>query len=247
MTSQLRGALLHWAQERPEQPDAETINRVALSLDLSPLGRHATLGSLFESAAQVDDERLLDAVETVLVVPEWSREVRMLFHLAGSTLTVSPDGEHLVDVLDPTMDEVGRSAMHDSDTVSEDLAEAWEKAFGRDPDPADAWGHAISAIEGLLIPMVVPKQEKANLGHVIGALSGEHGKKWSTVFPQAEETHDVSGIAGMLRQIWPDPGRHGDLRKKRAPTLEEARAVVPLAAAIVQMARSSTLLTRRVS
>lgn len=247
MTSQLRSALIHWARELSDNPDAESINAVALSLDLSSLGRHATLVDLFQAAAAVDGDRLLDAVESVLIVPQWSDEIRRLFVLAGSTLTVSPDGESFVDAVDLTMDQVGRSAMQDSDTVSEDLAEAWAKAFGRDPDPADAWGHAISAVEGLLIPLVVPTQAKPNLGHVIGSLSGEHGKQWSAVFPQADEAHGVAGMAEMLRQIWPNPGRHGDLRGKREPTLDEARAVVPLAAAIVQIARSGTLLTRRVS
>lgn len=247
MTPPLRAALIHWADEHEGHLDDGQINQLALSLDLTPKGRYASLNDLFTRAARVDDDRLLDVVEEFLIVPEWSQEIRRLFDLAGSTLTVSPDGQHLAEVVDSTMEEVARAAMLEGDAVTEDLAEAWDKAFGRDPDAADAWGHAITALEGLLIPLVVPAQAKANLGHVIGALSGEHGKKWQTVFPQADEAHDVAGIAEMLRQVWPNPGRHGDLRAQRTPTLDEARAVVPLAAAVVHIARQGALVKPRVS
>lgn len=247
MTPPLRAALIHWADDHEGDLDAEQINRLALSLDLTPKGRYASLNDLFTRAAKVDDDRLLDVVEEFLIVPEWSQEIRVLFNLAGSTLTVSPDGGHMVEVVDSTMEEVARAAMLEGDAVTEDLAEAWAKAFGRDPDAADAWGHAITALEGLLIPLVVPAQTKANLGHVIGALSGEQGKKWQTVFPQADEVHAVGGIAEILRQVWPNPGRHGDLRAQRTPTLDEARAVVPLAAAVVHIARQGALVKPRVS
>lgn len=98
MTPPLRTALIHWADDHEGDLDAEQINRLALSLDLTPKGMYASLNDLFTRAAKVDDDRLLDVVEEFLIVPEWSQEIRRLFNLAGSTLTVSPDGEHMVEV-----------------------------------------------------------------------------------------------------------------------------------------------------
>lgn len=49
----------------------------------------------------------------------------------------------------------------------------------------------------------------------------------------------------MLRLMWPNHDRHGGTTPKRTPSEQEARAVVTLAAAIVQWHREGWVVQRR--
>lgn len=199
-------------------------------------------------SATNDEDLVLDVVEGLL----WfghdsggstSEGLRQILAHSGSILTVGPDDKTLVASVDPTMERIATEAIAPGDAASQEVAQAWAKAFGRDPDPSDAWDHAIKAVEDALIPVVVPRQGKANLGHVLGALRGQ-GQQWRSVYPQADKDHNVQGLVAMLEQIWPNPDRHGGGGGKRPPTLAEARAVVVIAAAVVQLARSGDLVSR---
>ena len=55
--------------------------------------------------------------------------------------------------VDPTVVAAFEEATAQPDAVSEQLAEAWTQAYGRQPDPSDAWDHAIKAVEATLIPI----------------------------------------------------------------------------------------------
>jgi hypothetical protein len=63
------------------------------------------------------------------------------------------------------------------DAASREITEAWRKAYGHHADASDAWDHAIKAVEAVLIPIVVPTQAGAHIGHLIGQLDrqGERG------------------------------------------------------------------------
>jgi hypothetical protein len=60
-------------------------------------------------------------------------------------------------------------------------------------------------------------------------------------------TNDLGGIhtlIAMLQLMWPNLDRHGDLQARHTPSLEEARAVVQLAVAIVQWGREGQIVKR---
>ena len=63
--------------------------------------------------------------------------------------------------MDPTVTAAFESATGTGDVASAELTEAWIRAYGRDPDPSDAWDHAIKAVEAILIPIVVSEAGQA--------------------------------------------------------------------------------------
>lgn len=126
--------------------------------------------------------------------------------------------------------------MSPDDLASSEVAEAWERVYGRQPDASDAWDHAIKAIEAIIIPIVVPNQAKATLGHVIGALGPT-----STPFTFGLGGEQGIGIfVGMLRMIWPNPDRHGN-EDGRQRTEIEGKPVLGLAITVVQWLREGLL------
>lgn len=195
---------------------------------------------------QCDEDQRLDLLEGTLYLNDGTgaAQLRHILAAGGSALTVGPDDQTLVDVVDPTVAQMAAEAARPGDAAAEELSAAWAAAFGRGPDPSDAWDHAIKAVENVLIPLAEPKNKEATLNSAVSAIANSPDR-WQTTFPQ-RETRDVEPIVGMLRMIWPNPDRHGGIDgASRPPTLEEARAVVTLAASLVQLGRSGDLVSRR--
>ena len=151
--------------------------------------------------------------------------------------------------VDPTAAKHSAAASEVPDDASAHLAEAWAKGYERNADASDAWDHAIKAVEAVLIPIVVPDQAGAHMGHVLGQLDRQ-GQHWDTILkfnqpvpPVNPPFNSVQALVGMLRMIYPNPDRHIG-PDHRTPTLEEARAVVQLAVAIVQWARDGQIVRR---
>ena len=147
--------------------------------------------------------------------------------------------------VDPTVTAAFESATGTGDVASAELTEAWIRAYGRDPDPSDAWDHAIKAVEAILIPIVVSEQDKPQLGHVIGALD-RRGHLWRLGLPGADAGQSVAPLVAMLRLMWPNPDRHGGSPEHhRVPTIEETRSVVHLAVTIAQWGREGMIVSNR--
>jgi hypothetical protein len=136
------------------------------------------------------------------------------------------------------------AAVSVADDISTELREAWTNAFGRNTDPSDAWDHAIKAMENLLIPIVLPNQQNATLGSVLRHLRSQ-GHLWTMVLPGKNDYNDIGPLVGMLEGIWPNVDRHGGTGPTRPPTEQEARAVVTLAATIVQWHREGWVVQKR--
>jgi len=122
--------------------------------------------------ADRDAERLLDLIHYTLQLPTrhtkpW-KELEVLLALGGSTWRATEKG--LERRVDPTAVETFSMVTAFQDPASEHLGLAWSHAYGRNPDPSDAWDHAIKAVEVALRPMVCPNNTKATLSHVIGEL-----------------------------------------------------------------------------
>jgi hypothetical protein len=200
--------------------------------------------------ADYDEERLLDLLHYTLLLP---------IHGAGSLMSPTRDWESLDTLLelgrsvwrateqglvrrvDPTAAAAFEQAVKPQDAASEELKEAWSKAYGRDPDASDAWDHANKAVEAILRGIISPSNTSATLGTLIRDLrNGAH--KFDFVL-----TNDLGGVQtllAMLQLMWPNPDRHGDLQVRHTPSLEEARAVVQLAVTVVQWGRDGQIVKR---
>lgn len=230
-----------------------TENRLAATVALragivfrmhSPSGPHL----LEEAYQQGSDDKALDVIKGYLYVAseELSKDLRSIFAVSGHTLTVGPDLKSLVEVVDTAMSRLATEAFQPSDRASQELQEAWNNAYGRGPDPSDAWDHAIKAVEALIGPIVEPANDKSTLGTPMGVIRNDAKSKsprWSATCLKCqtgESAHEA--VLSVLGRIWANPDRHGS-GTPMDPTLTQARAVVTLAVAVVQMAREGNLLS----
>lgn len=246
----LKPQLAEWLQKTLEgTPDPES------TADILALRLHIVLNKRYQAVPQIveaglrDEELFLDCVEGALQFSqrygertERARALQHLLNLSGSAYKVTDGGRHLVDAVTVEVEETKSRAMSVQDEASRELSEAWVKAYGRGPDSSDAWDHAIKAVEAVLRPVVEPANTKATLGSMIAVLNNKPSN-WKCVFPSKDDDHSVENFIATLRLVWPNPDRHGGGGRK--PTLAEARAVVTLAATIVQWHREGTLVAKR--
>jgi hypothetical protein len=183
----------------------------------------------------------LDIFQPVSLVVD---NLRRLLDLSGSVWTVTPDEKGLVRVVSDEAQATFKIATAVADEITTGMKEAWANAFGRNGDPSDAWDHAIKAMEDVLVPVVLPAQQNATLGSVLGHLRSQ-GNRWEMVLPGKDQSHDVSPLVAILELIWPNHDRHGGAAPKRTPSQQEARAVVTQTATIVQWHREGWVLQRR--
>lgn len=134
--------------------------------------------------------------------------------------------------------------MASSGSAGVKLAQAWERAFGVNPDPTGAYAMAVRAVEDAAIPVVVPKQSNATLGHVIGQLARDGD--WSLPLSREDESATTASIIlSQCRALWKGHhDRHGGVSGAAAVTQEEAETAVSLAVSLVQWFASG-MVTRR--
>jgi hypothetical protein len=109
------------------------------------------------------------------------------------------------------------------------LSEAWHAAFGRNPDPEEAYEKAIKAVEEAGAEVVLPKNSKATLGRMIAAVRDQ--ADWRLPLDSASA---MSAPLEMMKALWEgQESRHGG-NGYRKPTSAEAEAAVLLAVPLVQ-------------
>ena len=168
---------------------------------------------------------------------------------AGHVLRVSPDGNRLLERIDPALWDEYEQVTQLEDQASQYMQEAWTLAFGRNPNVGDAWGRAIKAIETLLKPIVSPKNNKATIGSMTNELR-HFPDKWECKLPDREykangETNVKSGIevfTDALATIGYQPDRHGSDQPQDVDEAT-ARSVLFLATTFVGWLRDGILRT----
>ena len=168
---------------------------------------------------------------------------------AGHVLRVSPDGNRLLERIDPALWDEYEQVTQLEDQASQYMQEAWTLAFGRNPNVGDAWGRAIKAIETLLKPIVSPKNNKATIGSMTNELR-HFPDKWECKLPDREykangETNVKSGIevfTDALATIGYQPDRHGSDQPQDVDEAT-ARSVLFLATTVVGWLRDGILRT----
>jgi hypothetical protein len=221
----------------------------ALDLEL-PSGRPDWAYGQILGYIGLGDEELLEAVHVTLGVlrtentvrrrPPY-REVDRILAIGRSAWMATEEG--LVHRADGTGQEAFEEATATPGSASTELKESWIKAHARQGNPGDAWDHAIKAVEAALIPIVVPKKNKPNLGDVIGQLSGQP-HLWTLGIRGQNRDHGVEPLVAMLMLLWPNPSRHGSPTPEPSATPEEGRGVVNVATTIVQWARDGLIVRR---
>lgn len=125
------------------------------------------------------------------------------------------------------------------------LRQAWERAFGVSPDPTGAYALAVRAVEDAAVPVVVPKQENATLGHVIGQL--RHDDDWSLPLTREhDEAPTRETVVRMCQALFKGHhDRHGGVPgAPETVSQEEAEAAVTLAVPLVQWFASGQVARR---
>jgi hypothetical protein len=196
------------------------------------------------ASIQRDEDLFLDVLDATLYLKDGradSHGLRNILEIGASAWTVDSNDRGLQKRVEEAAQASYALAVSGSDAVSAELGEAWQSVFGRNPDPSDAWDHAIKAVEELLIPLVLPGVAKPNLGGVAGELRAASIKWHLEIASSSTTLDDGRTVEAMIRLIWPNPDRHGGGNARRAPSQAEAERVVHLAVAIVQLCRDGGL------
>lgn len=160
---------------------------------------------------------LLDVIDWLLHRGKGSAEtLERLLATAGHVLRVSPDGDGLVQRLDPSAWALYQHATRPQDAASDHMHEAWTLTFGQHPKPGQGWGEAVKAVECLLKPVVSPNDSKATLGKMTAAIRNGHDK-WTCALPSRDlkvNGHQavkpgLEVLTDCLATIGYQPGRHG--------------------------------------
>lgn len=190
------------------------------------------------------EESILDTVDALLkMAPDvyegfekWAEKLENILLAGGSVWTVNTDLDGLERRVAQTSSDAFQQAVAPGDDAAEELSTAWALAYGRNPDPSDAWDHAIKAVEATLIPIVVPNKAKATLGDVAGVLKSTPSS-WSFGLPGAPGHENGAALEALIRHIWPNPDRHGGGSNTRVPSQTEAESVVQIAVLLVNLCR----------
>lgn len=236
--------LREWLTERVNALQGQDAAALAVLLRIEVSSNQNPASALI-GAALADDDDYLEILDALLQVkgdllPVGSRftngqRLRNILHLAGSAWTVSDDDKSLERRVDAETKAAVEIAVRPAEEVSKELKVAWANAYGRNPDPSDAWDHAIKAVEELLAPIIIPSDPKATLGAILSAIAAKPSK-WTYGMDDGGTKDEMMTLHAMLGLMWPNPDRHGG-NQKRTPRQDEAERVVQLAVTIVNLCR----------
>jgi hypothetical protein len=126
--------------------------------------------------------------------------------------------------------EAAEAVISGSGEAGKVLGEAWRDLYGMNPDPSEAYRHAIRAIETAAHATVIPESDTATLGTMIKAMRDKPGKWVATT----EGDHPVETIIDMMETVWTgQTDRHGAKGGVRTLVDGAAELAVQLAVALV--------------
>lgn len=234
-------------------PDVGYIRRIELEMQ-EPLGTNdERLMSELLKRCHADAEWWLDLIDYLLRNPlpvtsprpgilssprERARQLEDYLYRGNSAWTVRPFGE--AHSLERRVEEAVESAMRDAaarnPTAGQYLTSAWHLAYGRSPSAGQSYGDSIKAVEAAAIPVISPRDSKATLGTILGAMRANPGK-WTVQVPATSAaTPGEQLIVAMMNALWTgQAGRHGTPTPSTpaSQTQIEAEAAVHLAATLV--------------
>ena len=209
---------------------------------------------LDELKAHTEDEPavLLDMVDWILAsehdraTTDWSKMKQfktsckqlddLLFH-GTSVWQVADPPNQLARRVSPELVSDFGAASGPNDLASNHLSLAWDAAWGRAPNPSEAFKGAVNAVEAALGPTVTPDDPRPSLGKMIAAIR-DKPEKWDSRFG---DSATVKMFTDLISTLWTTHSRHSD-----APTntIEEAQDAVTIAVAVVSLLRRGFLKQR---
>lgn len=171
--------------------------------------------------------------------------VRVIVEGAKSLGTILTDGGSVWDVhIEPpawglvrrvnetTAALVAAATAPDIDAARE-IRAAWSACYRHDPDPDEAYRHAVLAVEAVTIPVTVPKSPRATLGQVAGHIR-DTAADWTVGGLDAPEIGSGTTLLAMVQTLWHNQERHALQDGSIANVSQsEAEAGVALAVTLV--------------
>lgn len=197
--------------------------------------------------AEADHDLLLDLVENLLdLLPNNAEAVPTLAKIleeGNSAYRVRNDGRGLELRIAPEVRKLVEGtvqAASRANSSGQQLAAAWNAAYGRSSDPVKAYSESIKAVESAAAPVLSPNNLKATLGTLRGDLR-TNAALWHFVI----DADGVETVLAMMTTLWEgQTSRHGGVNPTVKETPEAARAAVHLAATLVQWFVSGALTKR---
>lgn len=231
---------LSWGEDQSER----AFTRIAVRLRIPTESVFSARYQVIEKTKN-DPVRRLNLVDAALKRVGDARDavrLREVLEDGGSVWTVSSDSKALLRTVQPEMQAIYDGASAESDAVSLELRTAWGHAFGLHPDESDAWDHAIKAVEEALCPYVLPNDSSRTLGKVIGNL--KTNGNWHSWIRGKHDSKSTEAVVVMLEALWGNSDRHGGVPHGRPVREGEGKAMVCLAATVIQLWRTETLLVK---
>ncbi|MFD6451999.1 hypothetical protein ACFWF3_14555 [Nocardia sp. NPDC060220] len=173
-------------------------------------------------------------------MPNEIKQIDAVLRDGSSVWKVSKSGDSLERRHDPAvmaaMRHAGESAAAVNRTVaSTHLQAAWDAAHRFHPDPSTAYREAVLAVEAAAIPVVVPAQAGATLGHVLGQLDRQGHLYAVAIRDKSGVSVPVTAVVLMIRMLWEGhTDRHEGVTPAIPITKDAAQMAATLAVTLVQ-------------
>lgn len=165
-----------------------------------------------------------------------AQELDTLLHEAGSLWRVdmSQSPPALVRRVSETLEAAVLREAQRGESSGELLALAWRSAFGQNPNPSEAYRHAVRAVEAAAGPLVLPRDTDRTFGKMLAHLRDAEASWRFTLKGKADEAESVRPVREMMATLWTSQyDRHVTEGTPLLVSPEEAETAVTLAAALV--------------
>ncbi|MGW5515299.1 hypothetical protein [Nocardia africana] len=174
------------------------------------------------------------------LVPDEIQQIDAVLRDGRSVWNVCKAGDSLERRHDPVVMTAMREASKNAAAAdriasSAHLQAAWDAAHKFHPDPSTAYREAILAVEAAAIPVVVPAQAGATLGHVLGQLDRQGHLYSMAIRDKSGVSIPVAAVVQMIRLLWEGhTDRHEGVTPAIPITKEAAQMAATLAVTLVQ-------------
>ena len=118
--------------------------------------------------------------------------------------------------VDETAIAAADKTMAESGHAGKLLEQAWQKVYGRSPDPKGAYTKAVLAVEEVAAPLVIEKDLKPTLGKIASAM--ENQGDWRYVLHEGGKESAQDAPLHQVQELW---------HRTRATLMARARTETP--------------------
>ncbi|GAA5065502.1 hypothetical protein [Nocardia callitridis] len=181
------------------------------------------------------------------LIPRYVGEVDAVLRDGRSVWKVGASGDALERRHDSTVTAAARDTTESAVRAGRDagathLRAAWDAAYRFHPDPSTAYREAILAVEAAAIPVVVPNQADATLGHVLGQLNQQGHLYQMAINDRSGVSLPITVVVQLIRLLWDGhTDRHEGVTRAVPITREAAQMATHAAVTLVQWFTSGAI------